>query len=217
MVNRGRPRQPLLTYADYLLEASPDETVGAGLAELDAQGRDLACFYDDVLAPAARRVGDMWHTGRITVADEHAATATLQRTMAAARAIIEPDEPRDALIVLACPEAETHAVGLQMLADVLEVDGFDVRVLGADTPAHDTARYAVDKGAAAVALSCATPIGLVGLANTISAIRGATPALPIVVGGRCLEMYPNVLAPDAAIPVAFTTRDGRDALRILLS
>jgi MerR family transcriptional regulator, light-induced transcriptional regulator len=211
------PRQPLLTYADYLLEAQPDATVAAGVAELDARGRDLAYLYDHVLAPAARRVGDMWHTGRITVADEHAATATLQRTMAAARATVEREKSRDELIVLACPEAEAHAVGLQMLADVLEVDGFDVRVLGADTPAHDTARFAIDRGAAAVALSCATPIGLVGLTNTISAIRGAAPELPIVVGGRCLETYPKVLAADATTAVELTTRDGRDAFRKLFS
>ena len=210
-------RQPLLTYADYLLEGPPDATVAAGLAELDARGRDLAEFYDHVLAPAARRVGDMWHSGRITVADEHAATATLQRTMAAVRPTIEREKSRDELIVLACPDGEAHAVGLQMLADALEVDGFRVRILGADTPAHDTARFAIDKGAAAVALSCATPIGLVGLTNTINAIRGAAPELPIVVGGRCLEIYPNVLAADARTPVALTVRDGRDAFRKLFS
>lgn len=209
------PRQPLVSYVDYLLGARPADAVAAGLGELRSSGGDLAVFYDTVLAPAARRVGDLWHSGDINVADEHAATATIRRTMLAAKEAAVLADARDRLVVLACPEREAHEIGLQMFADVLEVDGFDVRVLGADTPAEDTARYAVAQGADAVALSCATPIGIVGLTRTLSALRGADPNLPVVVGGRCLELYPSILPRAEAPPIVVTTREGRDELRRL--
>lgn len=209
------PRQPLVTYVDYLLGASPADAVSAGLAELRSSGGDLAVFYDTILAPAARRVGDLWHSGDINVADEHAATATIRRTMLAAKEAVGVAEARDRLVVLACPEREAHEIGLQMFADVLEADGFEVRVLGADTPADDTAQYAVAHGAAAVALTCATPIGIVGLTRSLSALRGADPELPVLVGGRCLELYPSVLPRDSAPPIVVTTRGGRDEIRRL--
>lgn len=207
----GGDREPAkLTegFVEDVLAGDSDEAVASALAALDAVGGNLARLYDEVLRTAAVRVGDLWHIGSLTVADEHAATATLRRAMAAARSRFGPERRREELVVLACPPGEAHDVGLHMLGDVLDLAGFRVQVLGAETPAADTAEYTVRHDAALVGLSCSTPIGVGGLIASIAALREADPDLPVIVGGRCLEEFPGILGETSPSVISLTVTDG---------
>jgi MerR family transcriptional regulator, light-induced transcriptional regulator len=204
-------------FAGQLLTGRASDAVKAAVDALDLLGGDLARLYDEVLRAAAVRVGDLWHVGSLSVAEEHAATSTLRRAMAAAKGTCSGAAPREEVIVLACPPEEAHYVGLHMLADVLELEGFDVRVLGAQTPSQDTADYALRHRAALVALSCATPISVGGLITSIAALRDADPELPVIVGGRCLHEFPNVLHAGAASAIVLSVAEGVDVIHSTLS
>lgn len=99
------------------------------------QGLGVEQIYSDVIAPAMRRIGQLWQHGRISVSTEHLATAVSQGVMARLYSRLLVGEPGSReLVLLAATPGEQHVLGLRMIADTLEGAGYDVRYLGADVP-----------------------------------------------------------------------------------
>jgi len=84
--------------------------------------------------PCTKSAG-LWETNRITVAQEHMATAITQYVIARLYPLIHSAQPPRGRMVITGVEGEQHQVGPNMVADVLESAGWDVRFLGTDTPA----------------------------------------------------------------------------------
>ena len=191
-------------YLGHALAGDKRAALACVLEPLQAGAIDLTTLYDGVLAPAAAHVGELWHSGEITVADEHFSTRLTQEAMARAKAIAERGRPRrEARLVLACPPDEHHELGMRMLEDVLEADGWEVHGLGARTPVRDLAAYVRKVRPVAVALSCGTPIAVPGLLQAVEALRADDPDALVVVGGRAVERYPAIAAA-AGATAAFT-------------
>lgn len=68
-------------YQDALTVA---DAGGAGRVARQALGEGIgvAGLYQRVIAPAMWRIGDLWEQGKISVADEHLATALTHQAMA---------------------------------------------------------------------------------------------------------------------------------------
>src|SRR5690242_6271782 len=93
--------------------------------------------------------------------------------------------PKDGrLAVVSGSPEERHAVGVQMVADFLEGDGWEVLNLGASTPAPDLARLVDAEQPDVVALSASTPAGLPGTAAALAALGALRPRPLVVVGGQ---------------------------------
>ena len=93
--------------------------------------------------------------------------------------------PKDGrLAVVSGSPEERHAVGVQMVADFLEGDGWEVLNLGASTPARDLARLVDAEQPDVVALSASTPAGLPGTAEAVAALRALRPRPLVVLGGQ---------------------------------
>src|SRR4051812_47945136 len=84
-----------------------DRASAAGTARCALRQRGLAFVYEGVVQPAMRRVGELWYENRITVAEEHLATATAE----AAVVLLYPEVqwpvggPR---AIVTCVEGERH-------------------------------------------------------------------------------------------------------------
>jgi len=138
-------------------------------------------FLEDLVGPLLVDVGEAWHEGRITVAHEHAASATVIQLLGwLTRALESPaDAPR---VVLATPRGEHHAIGAMVAAALAAHDGWHVTWLGPDLPAEQVAVAAKTGGAQAVGLSVAGDVG--GLGEELRALRAALPQpVPLLVGG----------------------------------
>ncbi|HMA44962.1 MAG TPA: cobalamin-dependent protein [Gemmatimonadales bacterium] len=138
-------------------------------------------FLEEVVAPLLVEIGDAWHEGRITVAHEHAASATLLQFLGwLTRSLEVPgDAPR---VVLATPRGEHHAFGAMMAAAAAAHDGWHVTWLGSDLPAAQIATGAEQGGARVVALSAASDAA--GLERELGALRALLPRhVPVLVGG----------------------------------
>jgi methanogenic corrinoid protein MtbC1 len=97
-------------------------------------GAPLLDVYVDVLQAAQFEIGRLWETNVITVAQEHMATAITQYVMAQLYPRTgRPVTPKGNIIVTGV-EGEYHHIGPNIIADVLEADGWDVRFLGANVP-----------------------------------------------------------------------------------
>jgi DNA-binding transcriptional MerR regulator/methylmalonyl-CoA mutase cobalamin-binding subunit len=111
----------------------------------------IVFFMDAVAAPFMRRMGDEWHAGRITYAQEHLATATVQRVVSEMSPVLT--DGGNPTIVVATLEGERHANGALMAAATAASEGWRVVYLGADLPPAAIAETAVRTGARAVGIS----------------------------------------------------------------
>jgi methanogenic corrinoid protein MtbC1 len=169
-------------YLDALLRRDA-RAARAVAAEAVAGGMELCDVYVDVLAPALHEVGHLWAVRRINVADEHFATTVTQGVLASL-APGERQPPTDGRLAVVCgtPD-ELHALGAQMVADLLERAGWEVLPLGAATPAADLVALVESECPDLVALSASTAGRLPGVAEVLERLDAARPRPLIAVGG----------------------------------
>ena len=163
-------------------------------------------LYLGVLQPALREVGELWATGRASVAQEHLATATAQTLLGALAPRLERGETVDRRVVVGSVEGELHAVGARFLADFLEADGWTVLEVGASVPVDDLVAFVGDARPDVVALSTTLTTHLDATRAAFGRLR-ALPQRPLLAGGGhayagdarlALELGADLFASDAA-------------------
>ncbi|MBV8543681.1 MAG: B12-binding domain-containing protein [Acidobacteria bacterium] len=91
-----------------------------------------AAFLDEVVGSTLREIGDRWHEGSLSVAEEHRATHLIAAAVDHLRPAVFPADSRVAL--LACPPGELHDLPLHLVRLVLEWGGWRTDFVGANTP-----------------------------------------------------------------------------------
>lgn len=171
----------------------------------------------EVIQEAQREIGRLWQENAITVAEEHMATAISHVALShlydhAPRAVTNGKK-----VMVACVEGEEHDFPARLVADALDLAGFDVRYLGANVPTESLLAGLKRERPDLLALSATMTFNVPALRLTVERVRAETAgALPVAVGGgACTWMagLPAALGADA------TARDARelvDAARRLL-
>lgn len=141
-----------------------------------------------LIQPAMYRVGDRWHAREISVAQEHLASAMVQQLLAARFAAAPAAPPSGSRAIFACVATNHHALGLQIVADAFELDGWSVEFLGADTPTADLVERVAETKPDLVGLSVSLTAQLARLRETVLAIRArmGDSAPRIIAGGFAL-------------------------------
>ena len=141
-----------------------------------------ARFMDSVVAPLFRLIGDAWHAGQLTIAQEHMATGVTHPLLARVRGSL-PVAPNAPVVVIATPAGERHEIGALLAAGAAALEGWQVTYLGADLPAAEIATAAREAGASMVALSTVYADRST-VAAELRALRDALPPdVDLVVGG----------------------------------
>lgn len=158
----------------------------------------------EVIAPVQRKVGTEWAANRITVAQEHAATAINDRVIAAlAHHPASAPAPRVGHVTVACVDGEWHALPARLLAEVLRLRGWQIDFLGAQVPTPHLIAHLHHLGPDAVALSCSIPTRLPTAHAAITACQAA--GVPVLAGGAAFGpdgRYARQLGADAWAPDA---------------
>ncbi|MEU2494941.1 cobalamin-dependent protein [Streptomyces sp. NPDC007883] len=182
-----------------------DELAAArGVFELLDSGLDAEDILLEVIAPVQHKVGVEWAAGRITVAQEHAATAIHDRIIAAMahRAPAKAPDPdhgkRGTTVTVACVEGEWHALPARILAETLRLRGHTVDFLGAQVPTPHLIAHLHRTAPDVVALSCSLPTRLPTAHAAITAIQAT--GVPVLAGGAAFApdgRYARLLGADA--------------------
>jgi methanogenic corrinoid protein MtbC1 len=163
----------------------------------------------EVIAPVQAKVGAEWAANRISVAQEHAATAINDRVIAAmAHHKTARTEPRLGRVTVACVDGEWHALPARLLAEVLRLRGWQVDFLGAKVPTYHLISHLHLTGPDAVALSGSIATRLPTAHATITACQAA--GAPVLVGGAAFGAdgkYAYLLGANAWAPNARTAAD----------
>ncbi|MCA9296270.1 MAG: cobalamin-dependent protein, partial [Phycisphaerales bacterium] len=182
-----------LRYLEALLDGDQHSAEALILGAADA-GMPIETLYEDVLRIAQREIGLMWHHNEITVADEHFATATTDIILSRLRKYFPPFTPRGRLLVATTVGGDLHALGVRMVADFFEMDGWNVYYLGANTPREDIIDITRHRDADLLALSAASVLHVRELAEVIDAIRqhDELDGVRILVGGPVFSLVPDL-------------------------
>ena len=179
-------------FFEALLKPSLDDAIRVSRACVSNTDQ-LHSWWLSVAKPAMYEVGRLWENGSITVGQEHIATAIVQRVMAIHYQMIQ-DVPRNGqtLIVAASP-AELHELGARMMADILELKGWNVVFTGADTPTDSVADLVTRHRAVALCVSTTMTFNLVNAKQMITALRSSLPIpTKVLVGGQAYRSDPEM-------------------------
>jgi methanogenic corrinoid protein MtbC1 len=146
------------------------------------EGVPFESLVSEVLGPVQREVGTRWAGGDLSVADEHAATASVEALVALLAAGLTP--AGGPLVVVACPEGDAHSLPARVVAAVLTLRDFRAVFLGASLPAWDLGDYLDRQPPLAVALSVSMPASLFRAAASIAMAHER--GVPVLVGGRAV-------------------------------
>jgi len=182
-------------YLDAILAGDRNAAVRVALDEGIARGLSVPDLYLSVIERAQHRVGELWQENRLSVADEHVATAISQLVMALAYPSLPRTEPNGKRVLVSCVDDELHDLGARMAADFFEMAGFDVRYLGANLPADSLIGMVRDQSPDLVVLSVTMAFHLDAARETVCKLRDiGGDRLHIALGGQAFAWAPRLPA-----------------------
>jgi methanogenic corrinoid protein MtbC1 len=101
---------------------------------------------------------------------------------------------RGRVLLTACASGEIHELGMRMVADFFEIEGWDTCHLGANTPADGLVDFVAQRKPNLFGLSATMTFHLEAVATIIVALRGSpeTRGVTIMVGGHAFNREPGL-------------------------
>ena len=183
---RAAPRWgPLASRLERHLLRGDEHDARTEVLALRDGGVPVAEIITNLFVPALRAIGEGWVAGEVTIAQEHRATAIVDRLIG----LLSPNPRgrRRGRAVVAALSGDHHALPTAMATATLREDRWHVEHLGSDVPPEEVISFAGGAGADLVVLSVTNP-ALEELAVETSRRLQRTGVAAIVGGpGRTLE------------------------------
>jgi methanogenic corrinoid protein MtbC1 len=172
--------------------------------------RGLSCLeVHQVIQQAQSEIGKLWQEDRITIAQEHMATAISQVVLSHVYQYADSPKANGKKIIIACVEGELHDFPARLVADALDLAGFEVRYLGANVPTDDLLELLATESPDLLVLSATMTFNVPQLRDAVRRVRERLPQLLLAIGGgACL--YDRGLAGDLGADLA-----GQDAVELV--
>ena len=164
----------------YEALAAGDETLARQRVGRLAGGVPLVDLCANVIGPALGRIGDDWAAGRVSIAQEHRASAICERLIAGHDR--QPGGRPRGIAVATTPPGERHGLPALMAAACLREDHWLVHHLAADLPVAEVTRLAAQVGAGLVVLSSATTAAARRARGAVQEITDALPGVTVLAG-----------------------------------
>ena len=163
---------------------------------LDAvdSGVEVKEIYLHVFQSSQREIGRLWQLNRVSVAQEHYCTAATQLIMAQLYPLIFRTEKNGRRIVATSIGGELHEIGIRIITDFFEMEGWDTYYLGANSPTNAILQALSDRGADVLAVSATMTFHIRAVENLIAAVRASEDlkAVKIMVGGYPFNIEPEL-------------------------
>jgi methanogenic corrinoid protein MtbC1 len=151
---------------------------------------DLLSAFERVASPVLAEIGNRWHEGSASVAQEHFATNFIRARLDLLSRQVNP-LPGAPTVLLACVEGEKHELALLMIAVLLRFQGLRPIYLGQDVPTQDLLRTVEDSQPEVVALHATTEDSAAVVEEVVSSLKVVAPLSAVVVGGAAFDADPS--------------------------
>lgn len=212
-VEAQRPLTDLLhTYIEALLRGDRQAASRLVLDAVDT-GASIKDIYLHVFQRSQYEIGRLWMTNQVSVAQEHYCTAATQLIMSQLYPYIFSTQKTGRQMVAACVGGELHEIGVRMVADFFEMDGWDTYYLGANTPASTIIQTLKERQPDVLGISATMTFHISLVEDLIRQIRAAYAAAPvhILVGGYPFLQHPNLWQ---AVEADGSAQDAQQAIEL---
>lgn len=172
-----------LSYLSSLLEGDKDKC-GSIVRMLLEEGTELKDIYINLFQRSMYTVGNKWVKGEISIAAEHIATHITKHFMSIALASSPKAEPVEKCILLFCVDKEFHEIGMRMVADIFDINGWKNYSLGANCPPRCILAAIKEKKPDVIGISFNFYINVARFYDIVHAIRKHYPKQNIIIGGQ---------------------------------
>ncbi|QSF45884.1 cobalamin B12-binding domain-containing protein [Paenibacillus tianjinensis] len=214
-----QPQKPYFREADEYLKLLLDgerRKASEFVLGLYKDGITVHDIYLHIFQETQYEIGRLWQMGRITVAQEHYCTACTQSIISQLYPQwIRAQNGKKRLVAVGVGE-ELHEIGLRMLADFFEMEGWNTFYLGSNMPVEGLVRHLKEQPAELLAISITMTFHVSEVIRVISSIRShrELDSLRIMVGGMPFnidtELWKKVgadgYAPDAKLALEVAER-----------
>jgi len=175
-----------------------------------ANGVSIKEIYLHVFQRTQQEIGRLWQMNEVTVAQEHYCTAATQLIMSQLYPNIFNTERVGKRLVATSVGGELHEIGIRMVTDFFELEGWDTYYLGANMPAAGVADAVTAHAADVLAISVTLTPHMGKAVEMIEVVRRQQRSTRIMVGGYPFNIAHNLwrevgadgYAADAAAAVA---------------
>ena len=158
-------------------------------------------LIEELIIPLVYKVGDLWHSGEIRVANEHLASSVIRGFL---YNLLDSYSLNDSapVLVTATPRGQEHELGALIAGVVAASSGWKVIYLGSNLPAEEIGAVVSHLNAKVIALSIVYPNDDLHLKHELKKFKQLLPeGASIIVGGRAVNGYLDVLDEIRAIVV----------------
>lgn len=188
--------QEIEAYTNALLEPSMTKAIDVSKKFIQ-EDEDIKLFWENIIVPTMHDIGKKWANNEITVGEEHTATSISQRVMALyyERILNTKEESKRKILVTVSPK-ELHQIGARMVADLLELNGYDVDFIGSNVKIEEVLDMIVTNNIKEIIISTTLVSSLNSTEELILEIKSILKDnIKIYVGGQaytsCLDIKTN--------------------------
>lgn len=204
-------------YLDAQLHGDRREALRLVIDEALALGASALDVELEVIQEAQREIGRLWQENSITIAEEHMATAISNMALAHLYDHAPRARTNGKKVLVACVEGELHDFPARLVADALDLAGFEVRYLGANVPTDSLLAALEREKPDLLALSATMTFNVPALRSAAARVRVKTSGtLPIAIGGGALNWTHALAGELQADATAVDARELVESARRLL-
>jgi len=163
---------------------------------LDAveSGVSVKDIYLYVFQRSQHEVGRLWQENKLSVAQEHYCTAATQLIMSQLYPQIFMRESNGKTLVATCVSGDLHEIGVRMISDFFEMEGWDTFYLGANVPPQSIIDSLIKRHASVLAISATMTYHVRHVIQLVQAVRNnpSTQDIKIIVGGYPFNLEPEL-------------------------
>ncbi len=158
------------------------------------RGVGIREIYLHVFQPVQYEIGWLWQSGLISVGHEHYCTNATQLIMSMLYPRLFSGKRARKRVLAACVQGELHELGLRMLTDFFEMDGWDTQFLGANMPVDGVVGILEEWSADVLAVGVTMHYHLEEAQKLIQAARASSRGSDtvIIVGGYTCRVVDNM-------------------------
>jgi methanogenic corrinoid protein MtbC1 len=187
-----------------LLRARKRREAAESVLALAESGLPLERVVEEVVLSAMGYFGYLWETGRITVADEHAATEICRYVLYRLFDSVEPAKSMGLKALASCVPGDEHELGVEIVGEYLRLKGWEVFTVGRSSPQEDILKALVEFRPHVAFFSATMIANLPAARALVAEVQKTLPGLGVVLGGAAAVAAADVLArPGVAVAAHF--------------
>ncbi|MBN2618058.1 MAG: cobalamin-dependent protein [Spirochaetales bacterium] len=154
----------------------------------------LEVLYMSLIEPAMYQIGYLWENNNISIAEEHLATSIVSRIIATIYSEFMNTEFNNSLGIITSAPNEYHELGGRMLADLLDINGWNIQFYGSNTPEKDLIDVLIKNSPVFLGVSVTMCSNIDKIVELITNIRKTKSLenLKIIVGGQAFNTDPEI-------------------------